>query len=129
MRTKATADSKSTVPPSKTSVYTALSDLNRNFEHVLLDLDRLKTRGTFPGRFEQGSLASCQAAIEETRAWINLLATEALHERAERDRAHFGRIRLRFETKYEDPQDVLLRAERLRKRSTSSAARKRGSPG
>jgi hypothetical protein len=116
MRSNATTDSKRNPLPDKTAVYGALSDLNRNVEQVLLDLERLKAVGMCRSRFQRESMATCQATIEETRAWINFEATETLHEREQRDRAHFGRIRRRWEKKYEDPHDVLIEAERFKKR-------------
>lgn len=100
----------------KDTLYGGLSDLNRNFEQVLFDLERLRTGGLFRSRFQRDSLATCRATIEETRAWLNFAATESLHEREERDRAHFGRIRRRLEKKYEDPHDVLIEAERFKKK-------------
>jgi hypothetical protein len=115
MRSKATTDSKRTILLDKAAAHLALSDVNQMFDQILVDLERLKTLGVFRSRFHRESLAACEATIEETRAWVNFAATETLHESEERDRAHFGRIRHRFEKKYEDPQDVLLKAERLRK--------------
>ena len=112
MRSNATTDAKRNALPNKTAVYGALSDLNRNLEQVLLDLERLKTLGMFRNRFKRESLATCQATIEETRAWLNFEVTETLHEREERDWAHFGRVRRRFEKKSRDPHDVLIEAER-----------------
>jgi hypothetical protein len=65
---------------------------------------------------QRESLATCQATIEETPAWLNFQATEALHEREELDRARFGRVRRRLEKKYEDPHDVLIEAERFKRK-------------
>jgi hypothetical protein len=123
MRSNATIDAKGDALPDKAAVYGALSDLNRNVEQVLLDLERLKTVGLFRNRFQRESLATCQATIEETRAWLNFEATEALHEREQRDRAHFGRVRRRWEKKYEDPHDVLIDAERFKKKTAREGRR------
>ena len=116
MRSNATTDTKRNALPDKGAVYLALSDLNRNLELVLLDLERLKTAGMFRSRFQTESLAACQATLEETRAWINFQMTETLQEREQRDWAHFGRIRRRWQKKYEDPHDVLIEAERFKKK-------------
>lgn len=116
MRSNATNDSKQKAVPDKAAVYGAMSDLNQNLERVLLDLDRLKTVGMFRSRFQRQSLATCQATLEETQAWINFEAMETLHEREQHDRAHFGRIRRRWEKQYEDPHDVLIEAERFKKK-------------
>jgi hypothetical protein len=123
MRSNATTDSKPNTLFDKGSVYGTLSDLNRNVGHVLLDLERLKTLGMFRSRFQRESLATCQATIEETRAWLNFEATETLHEREQRDRAHFGRVRRRLEKKYEDPHDVLIEAERYKKKIARESRR------
>jgi hypothetical protein len=116
MPSNATTDSKRNSLPDKAALYGTLSDLNRNLEQVLLDLERLKAVGMFRSRFQRESLATCQATIEETRAWLHFQATEALHEREELDRARFGRVRRRLEKKYEDPHDVLIEAERYKKK-------------
>lgn len=59
---------------------------------------------------------ACQATIEETRAWANFEIVEILHEREERDRAHFGGLRFQWEKRFEDPQDVLIQAELLKRK-------------
>ena len=104
MPPKRKIDAKPASSPDKAAVYEPLSALNQHFEELL---------------------ATCQASIEETRAWVNFEATETLHDCEERDRAHFGRIRHGFEKKYEDPQDVLLRAERMQKQTAESTRKKR----
>lgn len=65
MRSNATTDAKRNALPDKAAVYLALSDLNRNLELVLLDLDRLKTVGMFRSRFQTESLATCQTTLED----------------------------------------------------------------
>lgn len=121
MRSNATPDSKRTALLDKTASYAALSDLNQTVDQILLDLERLKSLCVFRSRFQKESVATCAATIEETRAWINFEATESLHASEVRDRAHFGRIRDRFEKKYEDPYDVLLKAKRLSKKLAPKA--------
>jgi hypothetical protein len=113
---KATAVSTST-QVEKAFVYETLAALNRHVKNVLGDLDRLRALGLFDSKFRRESGRICQAMIEETRTWINFGLVEVLHEHEERDRARFGRIRDQWEKKFEDPQDILIEAERLRRQS------------
>jgi hypothetical protein len=115
-RPKSTRGSRSNNTATKPHAYEALSALNQHFEQVLQNLDRLRELGLFDTRFRRESVQACQAMIEETRAWINFGSVEVLHEWEERDRAFFGRIRHQFEDKYQDPHDILLKAERLGKK-------------
>ena len=81
----------------KPLVYEALADLNRHFEQVLADLERLRALGLFPHRFGRQFLKACQATLAETRAWANFEVVETLHQREERDWARFGRLRQKEE--------------------------------
>jgi hypothetical protein len=101
----------------KSLAYEALSALNQHFEQAFQNLDRLRQMGLFDTRFRRESVNTCLSAIEETRAWINFEITESLQDREERDRAHFGRIRQQLEEKFEDPQDALIEAERMKRKS------------
>jgi hypothetical protein len=114
---KATRDSRSNNTAPKSVAYEALSALNQHFEQALQNIDSLRQMGLFDTRFRRESVKSCQAAIEETRSWINFEITESLHNREERDWARFGRIRQQRERKSEDPQDVVIKADRLRRKS------------
>lgn len=107
----------------KTRVYQLLAALNLHMGEVLEDVERLSRLRLLRSRFQRESLKTCQVTIEETRAWINLEATGALHEREQSDRARWGRKRHRFETKYQDPEDVLIRAEGMRTGRTRSVSK------
>jgi hypothetical protein len=108
--------------PGKPLVYEALSSLNQRFEQVLLDLERLKDLGLFRDRFPREFLKTCRATIEEMHAWANLEVIQTLHDREERDRAHFGGLRHQWEHKYADPNDVLIKVDR-RKRTLARKER------
>src|SRR5438445_11935474 len=125
MRSTGRTNSKPAPTWQRAIAYEALSALNLHFSDILDDLEGLRKFGVCRGRFQRESLETCRATLEETRAWINFEATAALHDREEHARAQFGRIRQQFEKKYEDPKDVLLRAERMRKHHTKSGRRKR----
>ena len=113
---KSTGDSASS-DVEKTLAYETLAAINRHFEQVLQDLDRLRELGLVDSRFHRESLQACQAMIEETRAWLNFGVLEVLRDREEGDRAYFGRIRYQWEKKFEDPQDLLIRAKELKRRA------------
>jgi hypothetical protein len=83
------------------------------------DLNRLREFHLFDTRFRHESLRACGAMIEETRAWVNSGLIEVLHNLEERDRARFGRTRQRWEKKFEDPQDVFIKADRMKRPSAA----------
>lgn len=123
MRAKVTTASKH--PADKTSIYQTVSSLNEHFAQVLLDLGELGKLGIFRSRFQRKSLSAASATLEETRAWMNFEIIQTLHDREERDRAAFARVRIGFERKYQDPEDVLLKAAALRKKISRSSVAKR----
>jgi len=53
--------------------------LNRDFEQVLGDLDRLGAQRLFPHRWQPKFLKAWRATLEETRAWANFEVVEVLH--------------------------------------------------
>jgi len=77
---KSTGDSASN-DVEKTLAYETLAAINRHFEQVLQDLDRLRELGLVDSRFHRESLQACQAMIEETRAWLNFGVLEVLRDR------------------------------------------------
>jgi hypothetical protein len=116
MRTKKTPKKDA---PGKLLLYETLCELNRSFEQVLRELERLQRFGLFRGR---QFLKSCQLAVKETRAWATLEILEILHDREESDWARFGRLRGAREKALGDPGDILIEAERLRRRSPRKKA-------
>jgi hypothetical protein len=120
-----TANRDSRPSPSKSLAYEALSALNLRFEEVLQNLDRLRELRLFDTGFRLETLGTCRAALEETRSWINFEITESLHDCEQRDWARFGRIRNQRERKFEDPEDVLIKADRLRRKSAVQKAGRR----
>lgn len=97
-------------PIAKQVVYDTLSGLNQRFEQTLLDLRRIRELGIV----RRGTIGELHDVLEETRAWANFEMIEVLHEREQADWARFGRLRRQGEKKYEDPNDVLIRARRLK---------------
>jgi hypothetical protein len=92
--------------PPKTQVYDALAVLNRDFEQVLDDVQRLEDLRLFPRRWQRKFLTTWRATLEETRAWANFEVIEVLHQREEREWVSFGRLRQRSEKSSEPPVDV-----------------------
>ncbi len=100
----------------KAQAYEALATLNRDFEQVLGDLDRLGAQRLFPHRWQRKFLKAWRATLEETRAWANFEVVEVLHQREEREWLRFSRLRQRAEKQSEPPDDVALPLKpRLRK--------------
>ena len=92
-------------------VYDAIATLNRDFEQVLSDLERLEGLRLFPRRWQREFLKVWRTTLEETRAWVNFEVLEVLHHREEREWARFGRIRQRSEKPSEPRADVLAPAK------------------
>ncbi len=95
---------------SKVLVYDSIATLNRDFEQVLSDLERLEGLGVFPRRWQRKFLKVWRATLEETRAWVNFEVVEILHQREEREWVHFGRIRRRSEKSPEPDMPVPTKA-------------------
>jgi len=119
------------VPPSEVPqpsrhvrIFEATASLNRGFDLVLNEVEQLKKLGQFSGDFAGQFAKSCRFALEELRAWAIFELTEDLHQRAQDDWARFGRLRIRWENKFRDPNDVLMEAERLKQRLQKEAEQK-----
>jgi hypothetical protein len=63
--------------------------------------------------------------VEETRACINFELVESMHSREQDDWARFGRLRLQWEKRYGDPNDVLIEAKRLKEKLGKPAGKRR----
>jgi hypothetical protein len=98
----------------KVQIYDALATLNRDFEQMLRDLERLEELRVFPHRWQRKFLKTWRATLEETRAWANFEVVEILHQREERDWVDLGRIRRRSEKSPELPADKKSLKKRTR---------------
>jgi hypothetical protein len=109
----------------KFPVYETLAAFNQGFAQILQNLQRLEGLGFLQHELFTGF----QVTLEETRAWANFEVVEKLHGHEESDWTRLGRLRRQWEKKYEDPNDVLLEAARLKKqRRKSSGGRRRSGP-
>ena len=57
-------------------------------------------------------LKGLASIIEETRAWINFELVDLMERRKQEDWAKFSNLRVQWERKHEDPNDVLINARR-----------------
>jgi hypothetical protein len=105
-------------------IFEAAANLNRGFDLVLNQVEKLKALGQFRGEFTGQFAKSCRLALEELRSWAIFEITEDLHERPQDDWARYGRLRLRWENKFRDPEDLFAEAERLKKKLVGKAAKK-----
>jgi hypothetical protein len=120
------APASATPQPSKlVRIFEATANLNRGFDLVLHEVEQLKALGQFHGNFAGQFAKSCRLTLEELRAWALFELTEDLHDRAQDDWARYGRLRIRWENKFRDPNDVLLEAERLKKKLAAEAAKQK----
>ena len=98
-------------------MYDAIATLNRDFEHVLSDLERLEGLRLFPRRWQREFLKVWRATLEETRAWVNFEVLEILHQKEESEWARFGRNRQRLHKPSEPPDDTLVPAQSVVRKS------------
>ena len=95
--------------PQKQLVYETLHGMNQHFDQLLLDRLRLSELRLL----KSDDLKGLASIIEETRAWINFELVELMERREQEDWAKFSNLRLQWERKHEDPNDVLIKARRL----------------
>jgi len=106
--------------PQKLRVYETLFRLNEDYERVLADLKNLEPFG-----IRRKYINAFCVFVEEVRAFSNLEVVEAMQEREEDDWGHWGHLRDKWEKRFEDPNDVLIAAERRKKQLKQEAARKK----
>ena len=104
----------------KLPVYETLHALNRDFEQILADLEKLRKLGLSP---PEGSTIY-QVMIQHMRANANAGLLEVLTEREMKDWFRFGKLRREWEKDLEDPDDVLREAEQLKKQRRKEAEKK-----
>lgn len=99
----------------KLPAYEALATFNRDFEQVLLDLERLGA--CVAHRWQRKFLKLWRATLEETRAWANFELLEVLLAREEQEWVQFARLRQRAEKQSQNPDDVSSPLEPRRRKS------------
>jgi len=101
-------------------VHKTTARLNLGFEQALENLSSLERLGLL--REKREFFKTCLLTLEEMRGWANYEIGEAISQRAEKDWIRFGRLRFRREKKRRDPNDVLIEAERLTRKSRKGVA-------
>ena len=105
----------------KSLVYDSLASFNQAFAQILQNLRTLEKLCSLQHDFFSG----LQVTLEETQARANYEVIGSLHDREEIDWGRFGRLRRQWEKKFEDPNDILVAAARLKKPRQKSAGSKR----
>ena len=95
--------------PQKQLVYETLHGMNQHFDQLLLDRQRLAELRLL----KSDDLKGLAWIVEETRAWINFELVELMERREQEDWARLSHLRIQWERKHEDPNDVLIKARRL----------------
>jgi hypothetical protein len=108
--------------PQKQLVYETLHGMNQHFDQLLLDRQRLADLRLL----KPDDLKGLASIIEETRAWINFELVELMERREQEDWARFSHLRIQWERKHEDPNDVLIKARRLASRGREKHGNKTG---
>ena len=77
-------------------VYDSLNVINRSFDQILQELERLQKADCFR---RQAPIQSVELAVKETRAWTMFEILDVLHEREESEWMRIGRKRIRQESR------------------------------
>jgi len=93
-------------------LYESLCTLNRSFEQILLELERLQQFGWFR---DHAPMKAVGLTIRETRAWTISEILDVLHQREEREWMRLGRLRSAQEKRLERSGDVPVKRT-IRKR-------------
>jgi hypothetical protein len=75
---------------SATSIYRSLKIINRRFEKILQEFERIQQLDCFR---KQPAIKSVELAVKETRAWTMFEILEIVHGREESEWTRFGRRR------------------------------------
>jgi hypothetical protein len=103
----------------KLRIYEYLFLLNQKLQEAVQILKQLEKCPWLRRDF----LRSFQIEVEDLRAHTNFEVIEHMSDREQHDWAHFGRLRREWDRKFEDPDDVYLKAEQR-----EEERRKRGLP-
>jgi hypothetical protein len=82
-------------------VYEALNAIDRSFEEILGEFERLQK---LEGFRKQEPVKAVELAVRETHAWTLFEILEIVHARAEQEWTRLGRIRSRLESGNKKPR-------------------------
>jgi hypothetical protein len=108
-----------------TRICEAAASLNRSFDQLLHDVERLQRMGFFSGEVSNRIPRTCRLMVEELRGWAMSDMTIEIHETANSHWNRYGIQRYRFEQNTRDPEDVRRELERVKKRLDQQAAREK----
>jgi hypothetical protein len=108
-----------------TQICEAAANLNRSFDQVLHDVERLQRMGFFRGEVSNRIPRTCRLMVEELRGWAISDMMIEVHESADSHWNRYGIQRYRFEQNTRDPADVRRELERVKKRLEQHAAKEK----
>jgi hypothetical protein len=103
----------------KLRIYEYLFQLNQRLQETVQILKQLEKCPWLRRDF----LRSFQVEVEDLRAQTNFEVIEQMSDREQHDWAYFGKLRREWDRRFEDPDDVYLKAEQR-----EQERRKRGLP-
>jgi hypothetical protein len=104
----------------KLPAYETLHALNRDFEQILADPEKLRKIRLSPPE----GVTTYQVMIQDIRAQANIGLMEVLLEREMGDAFRFDQLKRKREKYLEDPTDILIEAENLKKQRQKEAEKK-----
>ncbi|HXM93302.1 MAG TPA: hypothetical protein VOA64_03460 [Candidatus Dormibacteraeota bacterium] len=99
----------------KLRIYEYLFLLNQRLQETVQILKELEKCPWLRRDF----LRSFQIEVEDLRAQTNFEVIEHMSDREQHDWAHFGKLRREWDRKFEDPDDVYLKADKEKKSAGS----------
>jgi hypothetical protein len=108
-----------------TRICEAAADLNRRFDQVLHDVERLQIMGFFRGDVSNRFPRSCRLMVEELRGWAIEDMMIEVHQSANSHWNRYGVQRYRFEQNTRDPVDVRRELERVMKKLNERARKEK----
>ncbi len=97
-------------------VYDSLGTINRCFEQILEELERVQQLNWFRG---SAPMKSVELAVRETRAWTMSEILDVLHQREESEWVRLGRLRSAREKLLERGGNVQNKPTRRKRRTAS----------
>jgi hypothetical protein len=108
-----------------TSMCEAAANLNRGFDQVLNEVERLSRMGCFWGEVSKRFPKTCRLMLEELRAWAMSDIAQDIEKAADGDWSRYGIERYRFEQKFRDPVDIRRELERVVKQLDERATERK----
>jgi|SRR5579859_252167 len=98
--------------PVRYPVYQAISELNNCLEQAINKLEQLADFNFF----RRDYLQACQVMVEEIRALANHELIDILSQREFGNAAYYERLRLRWQNRSKDPNEILFDAKHYKRR-------------